>query len=237
MCANACETAAPGAKNWKPSARTSSRSRTDAVGGVRDAAERLQDVGVHVADERAEAGPFVDVLHDHEARRRDADDVGPPVGAIVVAVADRRRRRTADPRGDGVADHRRLVRESGRAAGRPRTLRCAGGGRMSRSRSRPRDCRAPIALDELGCQNRHGGTLLYRRARRKTRTKCAGSARRGRDGLRELRGRGGAKRQAARTTAAAVTAPSQERERTAWTERSRRPSASPATRLRQPPRP
>ena len=34
-----------------------------------DAAERPQNVGVHVTDERAEAGSLVDVLHHDDARR------------------------------------------------------------------------------------------------------------------------------------------------------------------------
>ncbi len=62
-----------------------------AVGRVADATERLQDAGVNRADKRAKARPRVDVLDHHDARRRDADDVVPPVGAVVIAMTDRRR--------------------------------------------------------------------------------------------------------------------------------------------------
>ena len=94
MCANACETARWEAKSWNPVEATPWHVANRAVGGVGDAAERLQDVRVHLADERAEPGLLVDVLDDDDARRRHGQDVVPPVGAIVIAVADRRRRRT-----------------------------------------------------------------------------------------------------------------------------------------------
>ena len=58
--------------------------RTDAVGDHAHATQRAQDVDMHRADQRANAGTRRAVLHHDYARRGQREDVIPPVRAVGI---------------------------------------------------------------------------------------------------------------------------------------------------------
>ena len=128
---------------------------------------------------------LVDILYDDDARRGHADDVVPPVGAVEIAVPDRRRRGAADARGDRVPDHRgQLRKEAPQTAVSESFVAQPDVERLDGVRHR-RPMEAPVLFDQLRCQDRHVGTLLFRRIRRGARIETFVSEydRRERDGL------------------------------------------------------
>ena len=149
-------------------------------------------------------GWLVDVLHDDDPWRRHADDVAPPVGAVVITVADRRRRRTADPRRHRVTDHRGLLRKHAADPPVGKTLVAQPEfERLDGVRHR-RAVETAVAIDQLRCQ--------YRHAAHSSSGEPAGRRQRPTWELREVCGRGRAKRRrdgeeqrARRRAAAAAT--------------------------------
>src|ERR1019366_9838225 len=81
-------------------------------------AEGNQDMGVDLAEERPGAGRVIDVLHHQNSRSRNAADVFPPVGALLVPGADHRRIRGSNFACGGIAHHGTQILKETTKAGR-----------------------------------------------------------------------------------------------------------------------
>ena len=103
-----------------------------------------------MTNKRSHAWRVVHVFDDDDARGRDGQDVGPPVGPVVIPMAHRRRRRAADARRHRVSnDGRQLVERTPDAAIGESLIAQAALEGLDRVRDRAR-VEAPKGLDQLG---------------------------------------------------------------------------------------
>jgi hypothetical protein len=87
------------------------------IGDHRYAAQRPQDVGVHLAYEGTQSRRIVQVLDHHNPRRRDRKNHPPPIGPPVVVGSAHGGSSAFDFRGYRVANHGREVRINASNAG------------------------------------------------------------------------------------------------------------------------